>query len=109
MARRGPALTPPGTIPDATTGAVRSTPVSRSLYTWVSDNGLYQVWEGRKDHHDWWIYRHFDVVGDRYLSRQGFLPRADGSVTRISQKSYDEGQTWELRFQQRLVRQPSRP
>jgi hypothetical protein len=76
----------------------------RWMYTWVSDNGLYQVWEGRKDHHGWWIYRRFDVNGDRYLSRQGFLPQPDGSVLRISQKSYDEGSTWELRFQQRLVR-----
>ena len=77
----------------------------RWMYTWVSDNGLYQVWEGRKDRHGWWIYKHFDVDGDRYLSRQGFLPQPDGSVLRISQKSYDEGGTWELRFQQRLVRE----
>lgn len=50
----------------------------RWMYTWVSDNGLYQVWEGRKDQHGWWIYRHFDVAGDRYLSRQGFFPLKDG-------------------------------
>jgi hypothetical protein len=77
----------------------------RWMYTWVSDNGLYQVWEGHRNRHGWWIYRHFDVDGDRYLSRQGFLPQPDGSVLRISQKSYDEGETWELRFQQRLVRE----
>ena len=33
----------------------------RWMYTWVSDNGLYQVWEGRKDRHGWWIYKQFDV------------------------------------------------
>ena len=76
----------------------------RWMYTWVSDNGLYQVWEGRKDRHGWWVYRHFDVDGDRYLSRQGFFPLKDGSVLRISQKSYDEGITWEERFRQRLAR-----
>ena len=46
-----------------------------------------------------------DTDGDRYLSRQGWFPLKDGSVLRISQKSYDEGVTWEDRFRQRLVRE----
>jgi len=70
-------------------------------FVWVSDNGLYQVWESRKVDSNWYIYKQFTVNGDTYLSRQAFLPQADGTVLRISEKSYDE-KKWELRFKQRL-------
>ena len=70
-------------------------------FVWISDNGLYQVWDSRKVDGHWYIYKNFDVNGDKYLSRQGFIPQADGTVIRISEKSYDET-TWELRFKQKL-------
>lgn len=70
-------------------------------FVWVSSNGLFQVWDTRKIVNDWYIYKEFDVNGDKYLSRQGFLLQDDGTVLRISEKSYD-GTNWELRFRQIL-------
>ena len=59
-------------------------------FVWISDNGLYQVWETKKVGNDWYFYKKFTVGGDTYLSRQGFLPQPDGTVLRISEKTYDE-------------------
>ena len=70
-------------------------------FVWVSGNGLYQVWDTRKVDGHWYIYKQFTVNGDTYLSRQGFLLQPDGTVLRISEKTYDE-KKWELRFKQRL-------
>ena len=70
-------------------------------FVWVSDNGLYQVWDSRKIDNHWYIYKQFTINGDTYLSRQAFIPQPDGTVLRISEKSYDD-KKWELRFKQRL-------
>lgn len=70
-------------------------------FVWISDNGLYQVWDTRKIDGNWYIYRNFDINGDKYLSRQSFIPQSDGTVIRVSEKSYDD-KRWELRFRQRL-------
>jgi hypothetical protein len=70
-------------------------------YVWVSDNGLYQVWDTRLIDGDWYIYREFTVNGDKYLSRQSFKLQADGTVLRMSEKSYDD-KNWQLRFKQVL-------
>ena len=74
-------------------------------FVWISDNGLYQVWDTRKIDGHWYIYRNFDVNGDKYLSRQGFIPQPDGTVLRVSEKSYDD-KNWELRFKQKLKKWP---
>ena len=70
-------------------------------FVWISENGLYQVWDSKKVDGHWYIYKQFTIKGDTYLSRQGFIPQTDGTVLRISEKTYDE-KKWELRFQQRL-------
>jgi len=80
---------------------------SRWMYTWVSDNALYQVWEGRKVNNDWYIYRPFDISGDKYLSRQAWIPEGPNRLMRISEKSYDDGKTWQLRFKEYFERAPS--
>ena len=72
-------------------------------FVWVSSNGLYQVWDTKKVDGNWYIYKNFTINGDSYISRQGFLLQPDGSVLRISEKSYDE-KKWETRFKQRLKR-----
>jgi hypothetical protein len=77
---------------------------NRWMYTWVSDNGLYQVWEGRKINNDWYIYKNFDINGDKYLSRQGWIPVEKNKLMRISEKSYDDGKTWQLRFKEFFIR-----
>jgi len=70
-------------------------------FVWISDNGLFQIWDTRKVDGHWYIYKQFNVNGDVYLSRQGFFIQPDGTVLRVSEKSYDE-KKWELRFSQRL-------
>ena len=70
-------------------------------FVWVSNNGLYQVWDTKKVDSNWYIYKQFTINNDTYLSRQGFIPQPDGTVLRISEKTYDE-KKWELRFKQRL-------
>jgi hypothetical protein len=70
-------------------------------FVWVSDNGLYQVWDTKMIDNNWYIYKQFTINNDTYLSRQGFIPQPDGTVLRISEKTYDE-KKWELRFKQRL-------
>ena len=72
-------------------------------FVWVSDNGLFQVWDSRKVDGQWYIYRQFSINGDTYMSRQSFILQSDGTVIRKSEKSYDE-KKWELRFSQRLKR-----
>jgi len=77
---------------------------NRWMYTWVSDNGLYQVWEGRKVDGNWYMYKNFDINGDKYLSRQGWIPDGANRLMRISEKSYDNGITWQLRFKEYYAR-----
>jgi hypothetical protein len=77
---------------------------ARWMYTWVSDNGLHQVWEGRKVDGNWYIYRPFDINGDKYLSRQAWIPEGPDRLIRISEKSDDDGKTWQLRFKEYFER-----
>jgi hypothetical protein len=76
----------------------------RWMYTWVSDNGLFQVWEGRQLGSDWCFYREFDVQGDRYLSRQAWIPAGPDRLIRISERSNDGGRTWLVRFREEYRR-----
>jgi len=69
-------------------------------YLWISDAGHYQIWDGRKADGNWYIYRHFDFGTDKYLSRQAWIPESPTRLMRVSEKSYDEGKTWELRFKE---------
>jgi hypothetical protein len=76
----------------------------RWMHVWVSDNGLFQVWEGRKVGADWYMFKEFDIGGDRYLSRQAVLSRGPRRAVRISERSDDGGKTWTLRFREDLRR-----
>lgn len=76
----------------------------RWMYTWVSDNGLYQVWEGRKLGEHWFFFREFAIDGDRYLSRQAWMPNGSNRLVRISERSDDGGRTWTLRFREEYER-----
>ncbi len=75
--------------------------LSKWGFVLVSNNGLYQVWDTKKVEGNWYFYKEFNVNGDKYLSRQGFLPQSDGTVLRISEKSYDQ-KIWQPRFKQLL-------
>ena len=77
---------------------------ARWMHVWVSSNGLFQVWEGRKVGADWYMFKEFDIRGDRYLSRQAILRRGERDAVRVSERSDDGGRTWRLRFRQELRR-----
>ena len=76
----------------------------RWMHVWISDNGLLQVWEGRRVGSDWYMFKEFDIAADRYLSRQAILPRGPGMAERVSERSDDGGKTWTLRFREQLRR-----
>lgn len=69
----------------------------RWMFTWVSDNGLFQVWEGMKVEGDWYIVREFEIDGEVFLSRQAWISKGEGRLVRIMERSYDGGRTWETR------------
>ncbi len=73
-------------------------------YTWVSDNGLYQVWDGRKVGNDWFIERPFEIAGQKFLSRQSWVPAGPDRVVRTGERSFDNGMTWQPRFREDYVR-----
>ncbi|MFW6078372.1 MAG: hypothetical protein ACODAE_02045 [Gemmatimonadota bacterium] len=76
----------------------------RWMFTWVSDNGLFQVWEGRKVGDDWYIVREFEIDGERFLSRQAWIPRGRNELVRVMERSFDGGQSWETRSRTRFRR-----
>lgn len=70
---------------------------NRWRLTWVSDNGLYQVWEGMKVGDDWYISREFEIDDRVFLSRQSWIPQGKNRLVRSMERSFDQGQTWETR------------
>lgn len=81
---------------------------NRWMFAWVSDNALFQVWEGRKYGDHWYIVREFAAGGRRFWSRQAWLPTAPDRVTRVMERSFDEGKTWELRSRMDYERVPEK-
>ena len=74
------------------------------MFVWVSDNGLFQVWEGKKFGDDWYIVREFEIDGDRFLSRQAWIPDEEDELVRVMERSFDNGHTWETRSRTRFKR-----
>ena len=70
---------------------------NRWMFSWVSDNGLYQVWQGEKVGNDWYIVREFDFEGQKFLSRQAWIPDGANRLTRVMERSTDGGKTWQTR------------
>ena len=70
---------------------------NRWMFSWVSDNGLYQVWQGEKVGNDWYIVREFDFEGQKFLSRQAWIPDGANRLTRVLERSTDGGKTWQTR------------
>ncbi len=71
---------------------------NRWAFVWVSDNALFQVWDGVKVGHDWYIIKEFDIDGNKILSRQAWIPQDDGHLRRLLQRSEDGGHTWFTRY-----------
>jgi hypothetical protein len=71
---------------------------------WINEDGLFQVWEGRKVAADWYVYRQFEQPGRRMWSRQAWIPGGSGRVVRVMERSFDDGATWELRSKSTFAR-----
>jgi hypothetical protein len=69
----------------------------RWMFSWVSGNGLYQVWQGEKVGNDWYIVREFDFEVQKFLSRQAWIPDGTNRLTRVMERSTDGGKTWQTR------------
>ncbi|NIR48501.1 hypothetical protein GWO43_08730 [candidate division KSB1 bacterium] len=69
-------------------------------YVWISEDSLFQVWDGVKVDEDWYIYKTFKINGEHILSRQAWLPQKDDLVLRTSEWSKDNGKSWKLRFKE---------
>ena len=70
----------------------------RWMFTWVSDNALFQVWEGHKIGEDWYILKEFEINGEVILSRQAWLPEGKNRVVRVLERSTDGGRSWTTRY-----------
>ncbi|GEM_PF-2409480 len=73
---------------------------SKWKYVWISEDSLFQVWEGVKVEDDWYISKTFEINGEQILSRQAWILQKDGLVLRTSEWSKDNGKSWNLRFKE---------
>ncbi len=77
---------------------------NRWMFTWVSDNALFQVWEGEKIGDHWYIVKEFEIDGETILSRQAWIPEGENRLTRTIERSTDGGRTWTTRFRMTFER-----
>jgi hypothetical protein len=79
----------------------------KGSFFWVSDLGHAQVWDVVKAGDYWYIQRPFEQGGQRFLSRQTWIPNADSTrVDWLSERSFDEGKTWAVRYRLTFARGP---
>ena len=78
--------------------------LNRATAVWVSDNALFQVWDGQKVGDRWYIVREFEIDRKRFLARQAWWPEGVDRVVRVSERSFDGGETWQPRFRQEYGR-----
>ena len=69
-------------------------------FAWMSTDGFFQLWEGKKIDNIWYMVRTFIIDGKEVLSRQAFIPQAENELIRTSEHSRDNGKTWQLRFRE---------
>ena len=72
-------------------------------FAWMSTDGLFQIWVGKKVNDIWYIYNTFIIDGMEVLSRQAFIPKNDSTMIRTSEHSKDNGVTWHLRFKEKYI------
>jgi hypothetical protein len=86
---------------------VWDTSTRRWMLAWINADGVFQVWEGRTVGADWYVYRAFEQQGKRFWSRQAWIAGGPDRVTRIMERSFDDGASWELRSRTVFARQPT--
>lgn len=75
-------------------------------FAWMSVDGLFQIWKGKKVNGIWYIHKRFKLEnGEEVLSRQAFIPNGSNTIIRTSEHSQDNGTTWKLRFKEKYIKQ----
>lgn len=74
-------------------------------FAWMSTNGLFQNWEGKKLNGIWYMYKTFLIDNKEVLSRQAFILQNKTTLIRTSEHSRDNGKTWKLRFREKYRKQ----
>lgn len=82
---------------------------NRWMFVWVSPNALFQVWEGQKVGSDWYILKEFDFEGQRFHSRQAWIPDGPDRLVRVMERSTDGGRTWQTRSRTTFQRARAAP
>lgn len=74
-------------------------------FAWMSVDGLFQIWDGKKVNGIWYMYQTFILDnGEEVVSRQAFIPKDGSTLIRTSEHSRDNGKTWTLRFKEKYVK-----
>ena len=74
-------------------------------FAWMSSDGYFQIWEGRKLDGIWYIYNSFSLEnGQNVMSRQAFIMESKTTMIRTSEHSKDNGETWTLRFKEMYIK-----
>lgn len=74
-------------------------------FAWMSVDGLFQIWKGKKVNDIWYMYNTFILDnGEEILSRQAFIPQGSSVLVRTSEHSKDNGKTWKLRFREKYIK-----
>ncbi len=74
-------------------------------FAWMSVDGLFQIWNGKKVNGIWYMYNTFILDnGKKVLSRQAFTPMSPTRMVRTSEHSSDNGKTWNLRFREIYIK-----
>ena len=79
------------------------------MFVWVSENALFQVWDGQKIGSDWYIVREFNFEGQRFHSRQAWIPDGPDRLVRLMERSTDGGRTWQPRSRTTFQRARAAP
>ena len=73
-------------------------------FSWMSTDGLFQLWEGKKVNGIWYMYKVFIINDQEVLSRQAFIPQNKTTLIRTSEHSKDNGKIWVLRFKEKYIK-----
>lgn len=71
---------------------------------WVSDPGLFQIWDGIRHPDGWYIVRRFGEGPGAFLSRQAWIPQGPDRMLRTIERSTDDGKTWTVRYRDVFTR-----
>jgi hypothetical protein len=76
----------------------------RWMFTWISENALYQTWSSERVGDDWYIVKEWNIGGKVFLTRQAWIPDDPDTLVRVFERSFDDRATWETVSRTRFKR-----